>query len=122
MNRWSAQEMDIVLAVMAEDAFRGVSKLQRGAQRTFRIFHAGAIRFVDDEHIRDFQDPGLDRLDLITETGCFHNDGGMRQPRHIHFALSRADRFDDDDLVARGIEDLHEGSSLLGDAAQRTAR
>ena len=33
---------------------------------------------------------------------------GMRQPRHIHFALSCADRFDDDDLITRGIKDLRE--------------
>src|ERR1044071_2673647 len=98
--------------MVAKNPFCGVSKFERGTERTFCVFNTGTIRLVDDEHVCDFQDPSLDRLNLIAKPGRFDNERGMREPRHIHLALPRANRFDDDDLIACGIKDLYEGSCL----------
>ena len=108
--------------MMAEEAFRWVSQFKGGAERSFSIFHAGAIRLVNDQHVRDFENAGFDRLDLISQARCFHHDRGMREPRHIHFTLSRTDCFDDNDLIPGGIKNLHYRCSFLRDASQRTAR
>src|SRR5512141_3189312 len=99
-----------------------MSQLEGGAQRTFGIFDPGPVSFVDDQDVGDLQDAGLDGLDLIAHARGFDDERGMRQTSHIHFALSCAYRFDNDNLVACGGKDLYDGSRLLRKAAQRATR
>src|SRR5215212_350105 len=107
---------------MAEGAFRWVSKLKRGAERPLGVFHTGTIRFVDDEHVRDFQDPRFDGLDLIAQAWGFHDERCMRQSGNIHFTLPCTHCFDNNDLISSGIEDLYHGGRLLSNSAQCAAR
>ena len=85
------------------------------------IFHPGSVRLVDDKHIRYFQDPGFDGLDFIAEAGRFDNESRVCETRDIHFALSCADRFDDNDLEPCRIKHLGQRRGGLGNATQRTA-
>ena len=90
---------------MAVYALDRMGKLKRSAQRSFRAFHTGPVCLVDDEHIRDLQYPCFDGLDFIAETGRFHYHRGMREASNVHLALTRADRFDNDNIESGGIED-----------------
>jgi hypothetical protein len=74
-----------------------------------------AIAFIDHEDIGDFHDPGLDRLHIIAHAGHKNYDGDIRQPYNVDFVLPDANRFDHDQVAARGIE--HRGS-IRGGARQ----
>ena len=80
------------------------------------------VGFVHHQHIRDLQDAGFDRLDIIAQPGRLDHQGGMCQAGDIHLSLSDADRFDQDDLKAGRVEHLHHGRGRRRDAAQRAAR
>jgi hypothetical protein len=108
--------------MMVDHALRRVSKLERRPKRAFRIFHAGAIGFVNDKHVRDFQNSRLDSLDVIAEAGRLNHNRGMRELSNIHFALACTDGFNNDDIVAGSIKDLCKGSGRLSESAHRAAR
>ena len=82
----------------------------------------GVIHLVDRDHVRDLHDPGLQRLHRVARAGHEHEDDGVRDAGHLDLALPRADRLDEDDVLAGGVEQKHGLQRRLGEAAEVTAR
>ena len=83
-----------VLPVVTKDTLGRVSQLQRGLECPFGVFDPGTVSLVDHQNIGDLQDARLDGLDVVTQAGRLHHQGGMRQARNVHFALTRAHGLD----------------------------
>ena len=82
----------------------------------------GPVGLGDDVDIRDLEDARLDRLDVVAQAGRGHDDRRVRRARDVDLVLADADRLDDDDLVARGIEDVDGIERAAREPAQRAAR
>ncbi len=54
------------------------------------------VGLADDQHVGDFEDARLDRLDVVAEAGRTHDDAGVGERRDVDVGLARADRLDDD--------------------------
>ena len=110
------------LAVVLEAARGRVGQLEHAAQRPLGVLHARVVGLVDHQQVGDLQNAGLDRLDVIAHAGGLDHQGGVRQAGDIHLGLAHADRLDQDQVKAGGIEYLHQGGGGRGQPAQRTAR
>ncbi len=70
-------------------------------------FFSLAIRFVDDENIGNLHDARFERLDIVTEPrneGKKHRIGDRKD---INFALTDADRLDDDRIETSRTQEIH---------------
>src|SRR6185369_12097717 len=63
------------------------------------------VGLVDDKNIADFEDSGLDGLNVVTESGDHHDTGRVRFPDDIHFVLTDADRFNNNNVHPEGVHD-----------------
>ena len=81
----------------------------------------GTVGLVDDKEIADFEDAGLDRLDIVTESRHHDDDGGVGNADDIDLVLADADGLDDDDVPAGGIEDADDIVGRAGEAAEMAA-
>ena len=93
----------------AHDRHAPLGMLGREALHVFEVFD-GAIRavsigFVDHEHVGYFENPCLDRLDVIAQSGNHHHDGGLGRPDDVDLVLSHAHRFDQNDVEPHGVQD-----------------
>ena len=78
---------------------------QHRLHRRHRPVRSLAIRLVHDEDVGDLHDPGLERLDLVAGARHQHDDRDVGGADDVHFVLAHADRFDEDDVLAGGVED-----------------
>ena len=59
-----------------------------------------AIRFVDHENIRDFHQPSLQALHVVTHPRNQNHDGAIREAHDFDLTLPYADRFDQNHILA----------------------
>ena len=67
---------------------------------------AGVVGLVDHENVRDLQDAGLDRLDIVAHPRDENDKNGIGRANDINLVLTHTDRLDDDDVVTGGIEQI----------------
>ena len=101
---------------------RPLLQRQHRLDRRRRAIGALAIGLVHDEDVRNLHDAGLERLHLVAGAGHQRDDGDVRRANDVHLVLTDADRFDDDDVVARGVEDDRGFRGGARQAAEMTAR
>ncbi len=75
------------------------------SQFFFQTVCARKIGFVDDKHVRDFHDTGLDRLHIVAKPRYEHNDRHIGNCGDIHFILTDTDRLDQDRVETGRIEE-----------------
>jgi hypothetical protein len=95
----------------------GRVRLQREIcrHRLDRAVGAFAIRLVHDEDVGNLHDAGLERLHLVAGAGHERHHRDVGGADDVHFILAHTDGFDDDDVLAGGVEDE-------GDVARRTCQ
>ena len=116
--------------VLARERFgeedpRPLLGLREGDDRAHLVEHrlrGGVIHLVDRDHVGDLHDPSLQRLHRVTGAGHEHEKDGVRDPRHLHLALPCADGLDEDDVLARGVEQQHRLQGRLREPAEVAAR
>jgi hypothetical protein len=86
---------------------RGVS--EHGVELAGRPLGAGPVALVDDDHVGDFEQAGLDGLDLVAHLGRLDHDGGIGRGGYFDLALARPHRLDEHDVEADRIEDRGRG-------------
>ena len=81
-------------------------RLQRQVRLDRRHHPVGAVAvgLVDDEDVGDLHDPGLERLHIVAGAGHEDDDRDVGRADDVHFVLADADRFDDDEALAGGVE------------------
>jgi len=82
----------------------------------------GAIALADDVDVGDFEDAGLDRLDLVTQAGRRYDDGAMRGARDLDFVLADTDGFNHDWIETGKIQYVGAGECARGQSARHAAR
>src|SRR5436190_2542137 len=83
---------------------------------------AGVIHLVDRDHVRDLHDPRLQRLHRVARAGHEDEEDGVDDPDHLDLALPRADRLEEDDVLAGGVEHEERLQRRLGEPAEVAAR
>ena len=81
-----------------------------------------AVGLVDDEDVGDLHDAGLERLHLVAGAGHQRDDRDVGGADDVHFVLADADRLDDDDVLAGGVEDERGVAGGARQAAEVAAR
>ena len=79
------------------------------------------IHLVDRDHVRDLHDARLQSLDGVARAGHQHQHDRVRDPDHLDLALTRADRLQEDDLLAGGVEHEQRLQRRLGQTAEMAA-
>ena len=80
------------------------------------------IHLVDRDHVGNLHDPCLQRLDGVSRSGHQHEHDRVGDPDDLHFALTRADGLEEDELLARRIEHEQRLQRRLCEAAEMAAR
>ena len=70
----------------------------------------------------NLHDPGLERLDLVARPRHQRDDGNVGRPDDVDLVLADADRLDQDDVLAAGIEDQRHVAGRSRQAAEVAAR
>ena len=70
----------------------------------FEAIGALAIRFVEDEDVSDFHQAGFHILNVVAETGYENDDHAIGEANDVNFILANADGFDEDLMLACGVE------------------
>src|SRR3954470_5423947 len=83
---------------------------------------SGVIALVDRDHVGDLHDPGLERLHRVARTRHQHEQDRVGDADHLHLALAGADCLEEEDVLARGVEDEHGLERRLGEAAEVASR
>ncbi|WBL36171.1 hypothetical protein O0235_00690 [Tepidiforma flava] len=102
-------------------ALVGRREREEGLQLADEDVGAGVVGFVDDEDIGDFDDAGLERLDVIAGAGVVDEDGGHGGAGDFDFVLAGADGLDDDVVEAEGVDDGDDVGDGRCEAAERAA-
>ena len=103
-------------AVLAEQAHR-TGDLRLGAGGCIRV----DVGLVDDDQVGQLHHAFFDRLQVVAGVGQLHQDEHVGHARYGGFALTDADGFDNDDVVAGGFADQHRFARFFGDSAERAA-
>ena len=69
-----------------------------------RLLGQRRVALVDDQDVGDLQDAGLDRLHFVAESGRADDDVRVGDATDVNLGLPDADRLDDDDIEAGGVE------------------
>ena len=77
---------------------------QVGLDRRHQPVAAFAIRLVHHEDVGDFHDAGFERLHLVAGARHQRHDRDIGRADDVHFILADANGFDDDDVLAGGVE------------------
>lgn len=81
----------------------------------------GLVGFADDEEVGNFEDAGLDGLDIVAHTGGGNDHDGLSGTHDLNLGLSRANGLDDDGIVTGGIQCTYHVASGGGEATQVAA-
>ena len=86
-----------------------------------RAVRAVVISFINDEDVRDFHEPGLERLHLVA--GAWHDgdDRRVRRAHDLHLALANADGLDQNDVHAGPVHHERHVCRSSGEAAEVAA-
>lgn len=95
-----------------------IAELDEMAQVSHRRVGAIAVGFVDHEDIGHLENAGLDRLNAVAHPGGHQHECGVGETRHLHFALAHPDRFEQDDVKARRVQDA-QGLGVARDTPPR---
>ena len=82
----------------------------------------GMVGLVDRDQVGDLHDPGLERLHRVAGSGHQHEDDGVGDREHADVALAGADRLEEDDVLARGVEQEQRLQRRFRQAARVAAR
>src|SRR5262249_44262452 len=99
--------------------------LRESDDRTHLVQHrlrTRVVELIDRDHVWNLHDSRLERLHGIARAGHEHEQHGVRDPGHLHLALPRTDRLDEDDVLAGSIEQEHRLQGRLREAAEVPAR
>ncbi len=80
------------------------------------------INLVDHKHVRNFQNPCLNRLNVVTEAWSTHDYASVCDLHNIDLRLTRTDRFDDHDVHSCGVHGVNRPLYVFGQTSQMTAR
>ena len=83
---------------------------------------AGLVALVHDDQVRDLEQAGLDRLDLVAHLGRLEDDGRVGGGRDLDLALARPDGLDEHEVEAGGIEQRRGGRRRGREPAGMPAR
>ena len=78
------------------------------------------VGLVDDEHVRDLKDAGLDRLHVIAGARDVDDDRRVRRPCDLHLVLASPHRLDDDHVFACGVHHVDDVVGRRRKAAERS--
>src|SRR5256714_46685 len=113
-NRLGEDERRIPVAAAVEG--------EDGAHLVQHRLRRRVVHLVDRDHVGNLHDPGLQRLHRIAGPGHQDEDDGVRDADHLHLTLAGADRFQEDDVLASGVEHEQCLQRRPGQAAQMAAR
>ena len=80
------------------------------------------IHLVDRDHVGNLHDPRLQRLHRVAGAGHQHEQDGVGDPDHLDLALPRADRLEQDELLAGRVQQERGLQRRLGEPAEMAAR
>src|SRR5438874_1358230 len=80
------------------------------------------VHLVDRDHVRDLHDPRLQRLHRVARARHEHEEDGVDDPDHLDLALPRADRLEEDDVLAGRVEHEQRLQRRLGEPAEVPSR
>ena len=80
------------------------------------------IQLVDRDHVRDLHDPGLECLNRVTGARRSAEDDGIGDRDHLDLALAGAHGLEEDEVLARRVEDEQCLQRRLGEPAEVAAR
>ena len=101
---------------------RARSQRRRVPQVAHGAVGALAVGLVDDEHVGDLEDAGLGRLDAVAHPGCEQHHGGVGRAGDLDLGLAHADRLEQHDVAARGVEHAQGLRRRPGQPAEVAAR
>lgn len=76
-----------------------------GADFLFDTVGAFAVGFIDDEDVGDLHDAGFEALDVVAHAGDEDDDGDVGQAGDLDFILADADSFEEEDVLAAGLDE-----------------
>ena len=82
---------------------------------------AFAIRFVDDENVGDFVEPGLHHLHAITRFRHRDDHRGIGEVHDREFSLSDSDRLDNDHVASVSVEQFYDLARGAAESAMAAA-
>src|SRR5215471_20047878 len=88
----------------------------------FEAVGAFAVGFVEDENVADFHQAGFHVLDIIAKTGDENDEDTIGEADDVHFVLADSDGFDEDLVLACGVEKERDFGCGTGEAAEESAR
>ncbi len=91
-------------------------------QFLFEFVGAWQVGLIDDEDVGDFEHAGLHRLHIVSGAGNRHQNGHLREPGYLYFALPHAHGFDNDDVAAGGVEQRRQIGCRSRDPSRNSAR
>ena len=91
------------------------------AQVADGLLGAGLVALVDHEHVADFQDARLGRLDRVAQARGHDDQGGVGHARDLHLSLAHPDRLDQDHVETGRVQHPHGLRGGPGQPAQMTA-
>ena len=83
---------------------------------------ARLVALVDHDQVGDLEQAGLDGLDLVAHLGRLEHDRRVGRGRDLDLALAGADRLDEHQVEAGGVEHRGGGRRRRGEAAGVAAR
>ena len=95
---------------------------QIGVDRRYKPIGAFAVGLVHDEDVGNLHDAGLERLHFVAGAWHERHDRDVGRADDVHFVLADADRLDDDDVLAGGVEHERGVAGRARQAAQVSAR
>jgi hypothetical protein len=93
-------------------------QVEHHAQGHDGVVGALLVGLVDGENVGDLQDAGLDGLHVVAQARHLDDDGGVGRPGDVHLGLAGADRLDDDQVKAGGVQHLDGVGGGPGQATQ----
>ena len=82
----------------------------------------GSVALVHDDDVRDLEQAGLDRLDLVAHLGRLEDHGRVGRRRDLDLALARTDGLEQDQVEAGRVEHRGRGRRCRRQAAGVAAR
>ena len=86
------------------------------------VFARRVVALVDGDHVGDLHDPGLERLDRVARARHEDEQDGVGDPDHLDLALPGADRLEEEQVLAGGVEHERGLQRRLGEPAEVAAR
>src|SRR6185437_1977994 len=96
-----------------------------GEDRAHLVQHglgSWVVHLVDRDHVWNLHDPRLQRLHGVAGSGHEDEEHGVHDPDHLDLALPRADRLEEDHVLAGRVEHEQRLQGRLGETTEMAAR